>query len=257
MGLYIVHPKNYKSIIKIMKAVNHGEHVEDCVHDADHICLFSIGIDTYDTDEMIASVTNYLSKLKTELSSRHMSCPNFTINIEISAEDADNNPIPGFVFPRETLSLVAEMKIEMTLILTVYSQEPYTDFRSGAYFYVTNAIENMVIDFYSLTQIAGSKPSLVHKRGDSIRGHIMNFDSWGIEIATENTPIATPMASLIKRFKDAKEFGRYCQKKGYDSHVDLTRYGFPKRTDSIKISTEFFLFLHDLSVNYLDIDLMV
>lgn len=215
-------------------------------------CIISFKTTDYVLESAINSMCDYLHAFDGCISKQSLCDYKLRLNIEIIAEDADKDPLPGITLSADFIALIADLRINTSVTITLSSVEPGR-LNSGAYFYVNS---DNAFDMNRLCSIALAQPSVIYRKGAMGRHKIMDYYAWGIEIKNDNDFPEKPIKTLMEHLHNAKEIADFCRQNKLDSHVDVTCYGIPTGTISFQLSAQFFSFLNDLGVMFLDIDLM-
>jgi len=229
----------------------HFDHIQD--GDVSAVCILSVNTTDFDTDDAVHQTIIAIRGLDTLLKEHIVTDFSIRVDIEIVETDGNETPIPGIVFPADYILLASDLEIKTRFHLMIDSSTKKGLLNSGAYFYIMSDNE---IDVEELNQVAHTQPSILYRKGYMGRYTIVNFNSWGIEISSDNNLPTIPILSLMKRLWNAKQVGVYCMNNRLTSHVDITCYSIPPEPLLFNLEPSFFTFLKDLSVQYLDMDFM-
>ena len=228
---------------------------KEIIQDGEMLKVVILSINTTDhvADDIVIPIVDAIQRLYLifpALTERKIS---FTVNIDIVVTDADEASIPSIVFPAEYISLASGLEIQTRFHLMITSSTMVGTMNSGAYLYIESDKE---IDVPVLNIIAGTQPSVVYRKGCMGRYTIVDFNSWGLEISTKNQPPSIPALLLMRKIQNAEILGLYCKENSLESHVDITCYSISSEPLCFQLEPAFFVFLHKLHVNYLDIDFL-
>ena len=178
----------------------------------------------YETEELFIQATDLLRKIDgliTPVSNQLFVRVNFIINVN----HAEEEPIPGIVIGQEFITLASELNLLLDVSLEISPVNYGNRVNSGAFFYISSDDE---IDTAALSDISGTKPSVVYRKNTMGRFTVVNYNAWGIEMTNDDSLPDKPMSELVRQIKNAGALGDYCKTHGLQSHVDITCYGVPR-----------------------------
>lgn len=215
--------------------------------------LLSVNTTDYGADDIIIPTVEAIQRFYLDYPAQIEGSISLIVDIDIVVPDADEASIPGILFPTEYISLASKLDIKTIFHLMITSSTIVGTMNSGAYLYIESDSD---INVPVLNMIAGTQPSVVYRKGCMGRYTVLNFNSWGLEISTNNQPPSIPALLLMRKIQNVEVLGLYCKENSLDSHVDITCYSISSEPLCFQLEPVFFTFLHKLHVNYLDVDFL-
>ena len=220
------------------------------------ILVIAFDCNNYNTNPLFKRITSLLSNQLTlgDLLSQ------YSLKIEFVVEISGINPIaptPGTGFPLSFLLICQRLSASIKYRLKVKHHAVTDTFRGGVYMYIRGRHKNDDLDFAKITQLIGSEPTSIIKKGHSgYYRETIDFDSWDLSMTGDNIPLSESMNRMMATVKQPRIIGRYCSDNNLQIFIDLGLYGFTSKIVNFTITADFISFCVDLQTKWVEIDLM-